>query len=904
MRAMAMEALKAVYRYARIPLDRFRPSEEPLRVLFVRRAPKEVLQQYFPGERVRSRDGGPPRWEFYMKWAPWLLADSRSRVYHADSPLPRFVKAFCARFRIPTVDLTQTRPDIPTSFLMVLPSGGRASADAERSIPSWFQSRPTLHTKMALASGKPVFLYVPWIAEHGDALMSRIEDPAYEILPFDIMKDVDNNENRRNILRFARSHPDLYRQMVVRRLVPIRSAIAGVIVTFDWAPVMRIIVSVCQELGIPTILIPHESVFVDRSKYYWDPSSHASIPLSDVILGWGRLQKDIFVERGYPAERFQIVGAPKFDTYHNYEPMLTRAQFATLFGLNPEKKIILFASQPLDSQLDTTRARESQRAAIADLLRYCETNNAQLIVRLPPSKDDILGLVLRNAILQSAYAAFDDATCYLVAPEEALFHCDIVTSVNSTMLFEGLLLGRCALSLKYVEFAQFWDRAGIPVVRSLEEAAPVLDRMLAGRWERDEDGMQWAADMFGIGAFDGQAAPRIRSFLSDMVSGTVAPSAASTPMQKLASGQMLDVAAVDSNDELLGTAHYFLPKLLNIRALKSSLGKSLMEMASVEAFFQVGLKGRDAKEQQRTARLLGKPVVILEEGFIRSLSTGVASEPALSVIIDDTTAHYDATRQSGLERVLEHGRVLNNIERRRALAAIRKIVEARISRYNHAPDVPLQVGRPGRAKLLVIDQRYGNESVEFGLADERTFDRMVKDALAGYPEHDIIVSGYVDPSGRGKRGYFEKSLPQVPARDRDRVFFIQEESNPYALIDLAEIVFVVSSLTGFEALMAGRQVHCYGAPFYAGWGLTVDHCATGRRSRKRAIEDVFHFAYIEASRYVNPQTHERIEVEELIDFVSRKKAELVPAGRSPSVRLPQHQSLAALSAMPDVTAPA
>ena len=74
MRAIAMEALKAVYRYARIPLDRFRPSEEPLRVLFVRRAPKEVLRQYFPGERVRSRDGGPSRWEFYTKWAPWLLA--------------------------------------------------------------------------------------------------------------------------------------------------------------------------------------------------------------------------------------------------------------------------------------------------------------------------------------------------------------------------------------------------------------------------------------------------------------------------------------------------------------------------------------------------------------------------------------------------------------------------------------------------------------------------------------------------------------------------------------------------------------------------------------------------------------------------------------------------------------
>ncbi|MCR6501675.1 hypothetical protein MUO32_21785 [Shinella sp. CPCC 101442] len=118
----------------------------------------------------------------------------------------------------------------------------------------------------------------------------------------------------------------------------------------------------------------------------------------------------------------------------------------------------------------------------------------------------------------------------------------------------------------------------------------------------------------------------------------------------------------------------------------------------------------------------------------------------------------------------------------------------------------------------------------------------------------------------------------------------------YALIDLADIVFVVSSLTGFEALMAGRQVYCYGAPFYSGWGVTVDHCATGRRSRRRTIEDIFHFAYIEASRYVNPQTNERVDVEELVDFVSRKKAELAAAERPVPARLPEQRSLAALSA--------
>src|SRR5690606_18932662 len=108
------------------------------------------------------------------------------------------------------------------------------------------------------------------------------------------------------------------------------------------------------------------------------------------------------------------VGAPKFDSYFHYAPMLSRQQFCTLFGLNPDRKIILFASQPLDSQLDTTEARTSQRAAISDLHAYCQKSDAQLIVRLPPSKDDILGPVLRDALLQSPHSAVDDATCYMV----------------------------------------------------------------------------------------------------------------------------------------------------------------------------------------------------------------------------------------------------------------------------------------------------------------------------------------------------------------------------------------------------------------------------------------------------------------------------------------------------------
>ena len=38
-------------------------------------------------------------------------------------------------------------------------------------------------------------------------------------------------------------------------------------------------------------------------------------------------------------------------------------------------------------------------------------------------------------------------------------------------------------------------------------------------------------------------------------------------------------------------------------------------------------------------------------------------------------------------------------------------------------------------------------------------------------------------------------------------------------------VYTVSSLTGFEALIRGLPVRCFGVPFYAGWGATPDEAS-------------------------------------------------------------------------------
>ncbi|MFG0411959.1 hypothetical protein [Pseudomonas sp. FYR_11] len=777
----------------------------------------------------------------------------------------------------PTVKSTTTVKSASTAAVgktQATPSKTAVAAVSLDSIPAWFRAKPGAELKAALESPLPIFLYVPWIAGHGDALIEKIRsDSDYAMAPFDYVDGIEHNPIRLSVLEFSNKNPTLYRRMLLNRLVPIKNKISALVFTFDWSPVMRIISSVADELQIPTILVPHESVFVDRNKYYWDVASSASVPKADLILGWGDLQKQIFVERGYPQERFITVGAPKFDSHVTYRAQLSKSQFSKIFGLSAERKTILFASQPLDSQLDKKQAQLSQRAAILDLYKYCIKFDHQLLIRLPPNKADILTADFRRELAASEYVAVDDGSCYLVSPEEAIYHCDLTTSINSTMLFEALLLNRPALSLKYVEFDQIWEKAGIPSVPDSEGLEEALNKLLHSSFTPSPDGMTWAAEMFGIGEFDGNSAARIKNVLRKVAQKELDIIPHASALERLFSGNKLDVIAIPSKGDAFETTQKYLIQMLNARTCVSTFNKdfNIQKLTAVDIFFQWGITDSVNKSRQRsTARDLGKPVVIVEDGFIRSIDIGLSREPGLSILLDDLTAYYDATKPSRIEKLIEAPSKLSTSEIERSRAAINKIVDGRVSKYNHAPVLNLCIGTPGKKKILLIDQRYGDQSVESGLGSEALFEKMLNDALREFSDHDIIIKQHPDAIKGGKSSYYSNEKLAF-AEYVDNVHPILFDVNPYSLFDQVDQVFVMTSGMGFEALMAGKKVRCYGMPFYAGWGLTEDVQNCVRRTRKASLEEIFHIAYIQLSRYFHPEENKIAQIEDIVDYVITKR---------------------------------
>lgn len=390
--------------------------------------------------------------------------------------------------------------------------------DAE--LPAWFQA----NQPSDISGSQPIFLYQSWIPEHTDKLILSLARPQdYELRNIGMFAGQADKVTRASILKFATQNGDLYRKMCLHKLMPYRNRAVGLVVTLDWTPAMRHLVYAASQLGIPTVLVPHESVFASRSMYYTHPKLLINCPACDLVCAWGNLQMEIFVERGYPAERIIKTGGPKFDyleSVRRSSPAHKRPLCA--LGLDPVKFTVTFAAQPLDSQYSSWRKTMlAQEAALVDALDWVQAKeNTQLMVRLPPSRGELFSKAIYRRIAAMPNAALDDSNLYLLSAEEAIAASEAVVSVNSTMLLEAALSGRAAISSKYVRFDQIWDNLKIPVAHNRSQLHASLDEAFSNPAEivaRYDLG--WAEEQFSQASFDGRAAQRISEIFAQIAHG-------------------------------------------------------------------------------------------------------------------------------------------------------------------------------------------------------------------------------------------------------------------------------------------------------------------------------------------------------------------------------------------------
>ncbi|WP_041527209.1 capsular polysaccharide biosynthesis protein [Paracoccus aminophilus] len=280
--------------------------------------------------------------------------------------------------------------------------------------------------------------------------------------------------------------------------------------------------------------------------------------------------------------------------------------------------------------------------------------------------------------------------------------------------------------------------------------------------------------------------------------------------------------------------------------------RRIMELAGCKPRF--GLPGPDdavavwgasphAWRGEMMARRSGAGLIRVEDAFLRSVLPGrakgsVARRGAIGLLIDPFGIHFDPSQPSLIENL-----VLDPATARFEAAArqgIARLIAADLSKYNaHLPEAAL----PEPGYVLVIDQTRGDASLRG--QGRALFAQMLAVARAENPGAPILLRSHPETAAGLRPGHF------TPGDLAPGDIFCDAPVSPWRLLQGAARVYAVSSQLGYEAILAGHRPRIFGAPFYAGWGLSDDEPPVPRR-RPVSVERLFAASHLRAPVWYDP----------------------------------------------------
>ncbi|MFV2001807.1 MAG: capsular polysaccharide biosynthesis protein, partial [Paracoccaceae bacterium] len=201
---------------------------------------------------------------------------------------------------------------------------------------------------------------------------------------------------------------------------------------------------------------------------------------------------------------------------------------------------------------------------------------------------------------------------------------------------------------------------------------------------------------------------------------------------------------------------------------------------------------------KRGAELTAPQVKLLriEDGFLRSRGLGARLVPPLSLVRDDLGIYYDPGHESRLERMIAASCGLSEYALERAERLVARICERGLSKYNTAGAALPEL--PAGHRILVTGQVEDDASVLLGCGTLRSNLALLQRCRADNPDAVILYKPHPDVEAGLRQGDVKAKLALQHAD------MILQNADPIALIDVADEVWTLTSLLGFEALLRGK----------------------------------------------------------------------------------------------------
>lgn len=237
----------------------------------------------------------------------------------------------------------------------------------------------------------------------------------------------------------------------------------------------------------------------------------------------------------------------------------------------------------------------------------------------------------------------------------------------------------------------------------------------------------------------------------------------------------------------------------------------------------------------------------MEDGFLRSVNLGANHSTPYTIVLDKSGIYFDGRNTSDLVNILNNYDFLADYKLKdETKECLQLWKDHSFSKYNLPSMQFKKISTPKmRHRIAILGQVSGDASLKYANPKKYNSFDLIQEAIKEHPRSQIIYRPHPEELQKNKlwNSKFIKKIENICE-------VVDPGTGLVEFLDDIDEVYTISSLSGFEALLHGKNVTVFGTPFYAGWGLTVDRAPILNRQRKLSKENLFSAVYLLYSQYL------------------------------------------------------
>ncbi|MFM0152460.1 capsular polysaccharide biosynthesis protein [Paraburkholderia sediminicola] len=266
----------------------------------------------------------------------------------------------------------------------------------------------------------------------------------------------------------------------------------------------------------------------------------------------------------------------------------------------------------------------------------------------------------------------------------------------------------------------------------------------------------------------------------------------------------------------------------------------------------------------RIARLCGKSPLVAWPGPF--WSQGAVGTPMLSWFVAPVKNASDDALAASIESALAYYKDAGTSPEVKRL--MQRVATCGLSgkRSPEAACPPELLETKHTTRVLLIDERTRSNGLAAATRHNAVaaFARMLHAARAAHPDAEFWIAPS-DDTGSGRWLSSQCSTKLAGARPLADAVLLR------VALPHVDRVYTLGASEGLHALLAGVPVHVYGAPWYAGWGLTHDEAGMPARTGRPSLAALFDVVFLRFARYLNPVTHTPGTLADVLDCIELQR---------------------------------